>query len=124
MKKTPPPQSATSLPRAPRDDAGSRSARYLITMGIRIACFLAMVFVTPYGWYTWVFAAGAVFLPYFAVVIANVGEDTRGEAAVSPERTLDAQSSSASAPAAPTASEPAAPPVIRISETPPREPES
>jgi hypothetical protein len=124
VKKTPPPQSATSLPRAPRDDAGSRSVKYLITMGIRIGCFVAMVFVTPYGWYTWVFAAGAIFLPYFAVVVANVGEDTRREAAVSPERTLDAPGSSDATAAAPPAAEPAAPPVIRISEAPPRDPEA
>ena len=39
--------SATSLPRAPRDDSDARSRRYLITMGIRVACFLLMVFITP-----------------------------------------------------------------------------
>ena len=51
------PQSATSLPRAPQDEAGARSRRYLITMGIRIACFILMVVDQPYGWYTWVFAS-------------------------------------------------------------------
>jgi hypothetical protein len=69
--------SATSLPRAPRDEVGARSARYLAMMGIRVACFILMVVITPYGWYTWVFAAGAIFLPYIAVVIANVGSPTR-----------------------------------------------
>jgi len=108
------PQSATSLPRAPRDDAGSRTTKYLVMMGIRILCFALMVLVTPYGWYTWVFAAGAVFLPYVAVVIANVGQDTRVVRAVDPERTLDA--GTAETPAAPE-QEPA-PRVIRIAETP------
>ncbi len=41
-------------------------------MGIRIACFILMVVITPYGWYTWVFGAAAIVLPYIAVVLANV----------------------------------------------------
>lgn len=82
-------QSATSLPRAPRDEESHRSTRYLITMGIRIACFVLMVAITPYGWYTWVFGAGAVFLPYIAVVMANVGSDTKAVVAVKPERALE-----------------------------------
>lgn len=121
MKKTSPPQSATSLPRAPRDDAGQRFVRYLITMGIRIGCFIAMVFVTPYGWYTWVFAAGAVFLPYIAVVMANVGKDTRESTAVSPERMLEAP---VPPEAAPDVAPPVAPHVIRIDEAPRREPDA
>jgi hypothetical protein len=106
------PQSATSLPRSPGDDAGSRVARYALTMGIRVACLLAMVLITPYGWYTWAFAAGAIVLPYFAVVIANVGEDTRRPAPESPERQLEAPRPGP--PAAPAES----PGVIRIAETP------
>jgi hypothetical protein len=64
VKTSPHAQSATSLPQAPRDDAGSRITKYLVMMGIRLACFVAMALVTPYGWYTFVFAAGAIFLPY------------------------------------------------------------
>ncbi|GAA5030273.1 DUF3099 domain-containing protein [Microbacterium fluvii] len=90
MKHTPHPQSATSLPRAPRDDAGARSKRYLTMMGVRIACFIAMVLITPYGWYTWVLGAAAIFLPYIAVVVANVGSDVRGTTPESPERALPA----------------------------------
>lgn len=105
-------QSATSLPRSPSDDAGARFAKYMVTMGLRIACFLAMVLIQPYGWYTWVLGAGAVILPWVAVVIANVGEDTRETAAENPERQLEA--------AVPTVAQaaPAGPTVIRISETP------
>lgn len=83
-------------------------------MGIRITCFVLMVVITPYGWYTWVFGAGAVFLPYIAVVMANVGSDTKPVVAVKPERALEA------APAAPpetAAPSPDAPRVIRIEET-------
>ena len=43
--------------------------RYLIMMGIRVACF-GLVFVTS-GWVRWAAVAGAVVIPYFAVVIAN-----------------------------------------------------
>lgn len=107
-------QSATSLPQAPKDDADSRFTKYAITMGIRMACFIAMVLITPYGWYTWVLGAGAIFLPYVAVIVANVGADVRRSAAVSPERMLEA------APPPPEATT-EQPRVIRITETPRRD---
>lgn len=47
----------------------SREKRYAITMAIRTACFVSMIFVT--GPMRWVLLAGAVFLPYIAVVFAN-----------------------------------------------------
>lgn len=92
--------------------------RYLITMGIRIVCFALMVLVTPYGWYTWIFAAGAIVLPYFAVIVANVGSDVRDTTAENPELALPAP------PAAPPPQAPTdeAPPVIQIHESPPRPP--
>ncbi|MET0734612.1 MAG: DUF3099 domain-containing protein, partial [Microbacterium sp.] len=108
---TPKAQSATSLPAAPRDDEHRRSSRYLIMMGIRILCFILMVLITPYGWYTWVFGAAAIVLPYIAVVLANVGSDVERTEVINPERAL---------PAAPTV-RPAATaghsPVLRIEET-------
>lgn len=114
MKTPPPPQSATSLPRAPRDDAHARSTKYLVMMAVRIFCFVLMVLITPYGWYTWVFAVGAVFLPYVAVVIANVGKDVHETDVVPPEQLLPAAT-----PAAPTGPVPdAGPTVIQISESP------
>lgn len=39
-------------------------------MVIRVICIILAVAV-PVSWLTFVFVAGAVFLPYFAVVIAN-----------------------------------------------------
>lgn len=104
--------STTSLPLSPRDDESSRVRHYLLTMGIRIACLLAMVFVQPYGWYTWVFGAGAIVLPYIAVVIANVGQDAHETTAERPELALPAP------PAAPVAAQEEAPRVIRIAESP------
>lgn len=84
----------------------------MVMMGIRIACLVAMAVVTPYGWYTFVFAAGAIFLPYLAVIVANVGQDAEVSAAVNPERVIEA------APSAPVAPAAEAPNVIRITETP------
>ncbi len=46
-----------------------RLKQYLFTMGIRTICFILLVVVD--AWYRWIFAAGAVFLPFVAVVAAN-----------------------------------------------------
>lgn len=53
----------------------SRMIRYTVSMSIRLVCFV-LVFVVPYVWLQWVMIAGAVFLPYFAVIFANGGSDT------------------------------------------------
>ena len=54
------------------EDMASRQRRYLISMSLRTVCFIAAVAVGP-GWLRWVLVAGAVFLPFFAVVMANAG---------------------------------------------------
>ena len=54
----------------------ARTKRYLISMGIRTACVIAAIFVP--GWPRWVLIAGAVVLPYVAVVIANAGRERDG----------------------------------------------
>ena len=118
--KSPRPQSATSLPRAPRDDASTRMTKYFTMMVIRVICFVLMVAITPYGWYTWLFGAGAMFLPYFAVVIANVASGS-ADRAVPPERALEASAAPAPAAAAPRTAE--SPTVIRIAETSTRQPD-
>lgn len=54
-----------------------RQTRYLISMGVRTACFVLAV-VTD-GTLRWVFIVGAVVLPYIAVVVANAsGEIDHG----------------------------------------------
>lgn len=63
----------TEAQRALSDEQVSRQRRYLVSMGIRTACVLAAI-VIP-GWPRWVFIAGAVVLPYLAVVIANAGKE-------------------------------------------------
>ncbi|MEC5200805.1 hypothetical protein RCH21_003058 [Arthrobacter sp. PL16] len=57
------------------DEMRTRMIRYTISMSIRLICFI-LVFVVPYVWLQWVMIAGAVFLPYFAVIVANGGGDT------------------------------------------------
>lgn len=49
--------------------------KYSVAMGIRVLCIISILFVP--GWWAVIPAIGAVFLPYFAVVIANVGADPR-----------------------------------------------
>ncbi len=54
-------------------DQQQRAGRYLVSMGIRTLCVILCI-VVP-GPLRWVFAVGAIVLPYIAVVAANsVGE--------------------------------------------------
>lgn len=61
--------SITSAPEAHSAQVDHKERNYLISMAIRLACFLGFVAVDH--WSRWVLAAGAVFLPYIAVVIGN-----------------------------------------------------
>ncbi|MFT4029101.1 MAG: DUF3099 domain-containing protein [Protaetiibacter sp.] len=63
------PHVVTELPLSPEAERRSRMLKYSIAMGIRVVC-IALCLVVP-GWWLLIPAAGAVFLPYFAVVIAN-----------------------------------------------------
>jgi Flp pilus assembly protein TadB len=67
----------TSASRPRSADIAGRQRRYLISMGIRTLCVvLAVVFMGH--WIMWVFAVGAIFLPYIAVVAANAGNPDPG----------------------------------------------
>jgi fatty acid desaturase len=66
MKQT---QSITSIGVSPEDERKSRMLRYTLAMTIRVICIVLAMVVQ--GWLMWVFFAGAILLPYFAVVIAN-----------------------------------------------------
>lgn len=68
--------SITAAPESLSDEQSGRTRRYLISMSIRTACVLLAI-VVP-GWPRWVFIAGAVALPYLAVVAANAGGRRRG----------------------------------------------
>ena len=70
------PQSITSLPESPDDGRHRRMIQYGIAMSIRVACVIACFFV--HGWWLLLPLAGALLLPYVAVVIANVGSRPGG----------------------------------------------
>jgi hypothetical protein len=56
-------------------DMHQRMVRYAVAMGIRVVCIVALFFLD--GWFKLIAIAGAVFLPWVAVVIANA--QTKGE---------------------------------------------
>jgi hypothetical protein len=67
------PVSITSAKYAHSDEIPGRMKKYLISMGVRTICFIGAVLTPPP--YRWFLIAGAVLLPYFAVVIANAGQE-------------------------------------------------
>ncbi|HWU57325.1 MAG TPA: DUF3099 domain-containing protein [Microbacteriaceae bacterium] len=79
-------QSITSLPQAPDAERHSRMIKYSVAMGIRVLCLVSILFV--HGWWIIIPALGAVFLPYFAVVLANVGTGERGAPVLRPGNIL------------------------------------
>ncbi|MCF3141238.1 DUF3099 domain-containing protein [Paenarthrobacter sp. AR 02] len=75
--------SITDAAAAHSEDMRQRMAKYAIAMGIRMVCII-LIFVVD-GWFKIIAIAGAVFLPWIAVVIAN-GSD---KAEVHSESLLD-----------------------------------
>ncbi|HLS49372.1 MAG TPA: DUF3099 domain-containing protein [Actinomycetaceae bacterium] len=63
----------TSVGRSLGADVHDRTVRYLISMAVRTACVFGVVLTS--GWLRWVMIAGAVILPYLAVVAANAGRE-------------------------------------------------
>ncbi len=75
------PQSITTIGESPDDERRRRMTHYLIAMIIRMFCIVLCLFVQ--GWWLILPIAGAIVLPYIAVVLANVG---RGSGAAPIER--------------------------------------
>ncbi|WP_307835808.1 DUF3099 domain-containing protein [Phycicoccus sonneratiae] len=74
-------QSVTTAAESREADQRARLKHYLVTMSVRTACFLLAIVIDE--WYRWVFAAGAIVLPFIAVVAANaVAPRVRGRARV------------------------------------------
>ena len=69
QRRTAGPVRVTTAPVSRADELAGRQRRYLISMAIRTACFVGAVVAD--GWLRWVLVAGAVLLPYAAVVVAN-----------------------------------------------------
>lgn len=66
--------SITSAPKSLKNDLAARQKRYLLSMSIRTICFLlTVVLPSPLRWFA---LAGAMLLPYIAVVVANAGRET------------------------------------------------
>ena len=63
----------TTAPSSRNDDIAARQRRYLVSMGIRTVCFVAAIVaaLAGLGWLWPIFIAGALVLPYVAVVMAN-----------------------------------------------------
>lgn len=60
----------TTAPSSAADEIAGRQRRYLVSMAVRTVCVIGAV-VAGQGVLLWVFIAGAVLLPYVAVVLAN-----------------------------------------------------
>jgi hypothetical protein len=90
----------TGAPPSRSADLDRRINRYLISMAIRTACVI-LVFVVP-GPGRWVFAVGAVFLPYVAVLLANA-DGARPDAGPAP---VERRGLTAAPPQAPPATGP------------------
>lgn len=71
----------TTAAKSPRQEQRERERRYLVTMGIRVACFiLAIVLVgLDLRWEAGIAIAASLVLPWVAVVAANAGP-SRGAA--------------------------------------------
>ncbi len=65
--------SVTSAQTPLSQEQKARTKRYLMSMTIRTVCFLGAV--VAQGWLRWALLAGAVVLPYIAVVMANAGRE-------------------------------------------------
>lgn len=71
-------QKITGARRGLSADIKARQTRYLLSMGVRTACFLLAIVTS--GPLRWVLFAAAVILPYLAVVVANGGREPAREA--------------------------------------------
>jgi predicted tellurium resistance membrane protein TerC len=83
-------QSVTSLDLSPEQERKQRMVRYTIAMSIRTLCIILGVIST--GVLMWVFFALAIFLPYFAVVLANAqgGKSSKQSDRLAPKITIKA----------------------------------
>jgi hypothetical protein len=70
----------TSAAASPNDDIASRQKRYLLSMGLRTVCFVGAIIASLAGihWLWPILIAGALVLPYVAVVMANAAS-TKGD---------------------------------------------
>ena len=70
----------TTARKSPREELAQRERRYLITMGIRVVCFILAIVLFGVGlrWVAAFAVAGSLILPWVAVVAANAGPRRTG----------------------------------------------
>lgn len=75
MTSNPPPVLVTTAGKSAREERRERERRYLLTMGLRVLCFIAAIVLFAEGLRLAgaVAAAGSLILPWVAVVVANAG---------------------------------------------------
>ncbi len=71
----------TTAPQSPAEERRARERRYLITMGVRLVCFILAIVLFGVGlrWIAAFAVAASLILPWVAVIAANAGP-TRGVA--------------------------------------------
>ncbi|PRI12010.1 DUF3099 domain-containing protein [Leucobacter massiliensis] len=74
--------SVTSAGVNPADDRAHRMRMYFIAMSLRVVCVASLFWVR--GWWVLLAAAGAVILPWFAVMVGNAVAHNGGEAPEAP----------------------------------------
>lgn len=74
----------TAAPHNPNQDIDRRQGRYLLSMSIRTACFVAAVFTVSVPWLCATLIAASFLLPFVAVVIANAAAPRRAQALEGP----------------------------------------
>jgi len=75
MASNPPPLLVTTAGKSAREERRERERRYLLTMGLRVLCFIAAIVLFAAGLRLAgaVAAAASLILPWVAVVVANAG---------------------------------------------------
>ena len=65
----------TTAGKSPRQEQRERERRYLITMGVRVVCFILAIVFFEVGprWLAAIAVAGSLILPWIAVIAANAG---------------------------------------------------
>ena len=92
--------SVTSAGVSPAEDRAHRMRMYFIAMALRVLCVVSLFWVR--GWWVLLVAAGAVLLPWFAVMVGNAVAHNPGEAPDAPEpQQLAAPEASLAEPGAP-----------------------
>jgi hypothetical protein len=82
-RRAPEPVRITTANRSRAEDLAARQKRYMFSMSLRVVCFVGAILVGQ-GVFFWVLLAGAIFLPYFAVVLANVSTSRADEPGLRP----------------------------------------